>query len=385
MRIAVLTGGGDVPGLNVAIKRIVELAEDRGIEVYGIRRGWAGLLNYNPDDPASFDTWVEPLDKLKVRTIDRTGGTFLHTSRTNPTRINRKITPDFLMDQAPAEGETKDFTPHVIKVLESLGIDALMPIGGDDTLGYGSRLYEAGFGNMIGLPKTMDNDIPGTDYCIGFSTAMTRCVDFIRNLRSATGSHERIAMIEVFGRHSGATALISGYLSSADRVLIAEVPFDVERLAELVMKDRAENPSNYAMVVISEGAKYVGGEVIERMQQVDSFGHGKLGGIGQEVGSMLTEITGVKMINQTIAYLMRSGTPDALDQMVARNYASMAMKLLDEKKFGNMVALRDGVYTYVPITVLKEGSRSVEVDKFYDKENYVPTIDEVGGLPMFLR
>ena len=262
MRIGVLTGGGDVPGLNPCIKSVVDRAVDEGHEVVGIRRGWWGLLHLNPADPTTYDECSLKLDKGKVRTIDRTGGTFLHTSRTNPGKVKAKDVPGFLRDPEHPEAEEadkslRDFTPHVLRNLEFLGIDRLIPIGGDDTLSFGERLHSEGF-PVVAIPKTMDNDVYGTDYCIGFSTAVTRSVQFIHQLRTSTGSHERIAVVELFGRNSGETSLISSYLASVDRALISEVPFDVEKLASLVMKDKKGNPSNYAMVTISEGAHMLG-------------------------------------------------------------------------------------------------------------------------------
>jgi 6-phosphofructokinase len=263
MKIGILTGGGDVPGLNPCIKAVVDRAVDEGHQVVGIRRGWGGLLNLNPDDPDSYEPNYLNLDKNRVRTIDRTGGTFLHTSRTNPGKVKPKDIPAFL--QGPQEAEDKslrDFTPHVLRNLEFLGIDRLIPIGGDDTLSFGERLHSEGF-PVVAIPKTMDNDVYGTDYCIGFSTAVTRSVQFIHQLRTSTGSHERIAVVELFGRNSGETSLISSYLASVDRALISEVPFDVEKLAKLVLQDKKSNPSNYAMVTISEGAHFLGGQVVE--------------------------------------------------------------------------------------------------------------------------
>ncbi|HEU5086494.1 MAG TPA: 6-phosphofructokinase, partial [Roseiflexaceae bacterium] len=244
-RIGILTGGGDVPGLNPCIKAVVNRAEDAGIEVIGIRRGWGGLLNYNIDKPDEANEWVEHLTKTEVRTIDRYGGTHLHTSRTNPAKVRKSMMPDFLEGKFEYKGERQqaDCTPHVLRVLEHLGIDTLIPIGGDDTLSYAVRMHQEGV-RVIAIPKTMDNDVFGTDYCIGFSTAVTRSVEFINALRTPSGSHERIAVIELFGRNSGETALISAYLADADRAIISEVPFDVERVAQLAMEDKARNPSN---------------------------------------------------------------------------------------------------------------------------------------------
>ena len=387
MKIGILTGGGDVPGLNPCIKAAANRAIEEGHEIVGIRRGWAGLLELNPDDPASVEKNIWPLDRQTVRTIDRSGGTFLHSSRTNPSKVKATAVPEFLRDPdhpdaEEADDRLRDFTPHVLKNLEFLGINTLIPIGGDDTLSYGERLHSEGF-PVVAVPKTMDNDVYGTDYCIGFSTAVTRSVQFIHQLRTSTGSHERIAVIELFGRNSGETSLISSYLAGVDRALISEVPFDVEKLATLVMQDKRSNPSNYAMVTISEGAHMVGGQVVE-YGEADAFGHRKLGGIGQITGAALKELTGENIINQQISYLMRSGAPDALDLMVAVNYANMAMTLINNSASGRMVALRDGTYTHIPMSTVTSGIKRVDVDELYDAKEYVPKVRHVLGKPMFL-
>lgn len=387
MRIGILTGGGDVPGLNPCIKAVVYRAVDEGHEVIGIRRGWAGLLEMNREDPASVDAHTMTLTKNLVRTIDRTGGTFLHTSRTNPSKVKASGVPDFLRDPEHPEAEaedtrTRDFTPHVLENLEFLGIERLIPIGGDDTLSYGERLHSENF-PVIAIPKTMDNDVHGTDYCIGFSTAVTRSVQFIHQLRTSTGSHERIAVIELFGRNSGETSLISSYLAGVDRALISEVPFDPEKLAELVMQDKNANPSNYAMVTISEGAHMVGGKVVQ-YGEADAYGHQKLGGIGEITGQALKDLTGQNIINQTVSYLMRSGAPDALDLMVAVNYAHLAMDLVTSGASGRMVALRDGTYTHIPMSTVTSGVKRVDVDELYDADEYRPKVRHVLGKPMFL-
>lgn len=385
--IGILTGGGDVPGLNPCIKALVYRAVDEGCKVLGIRRGWGGLLEFNPNDPESFSKHFMLLDKQAVRTIDRTGGTILHTSRTNPSRVKLADEPKFLRDlQHPgaeeADPRPRDFTPHVLGNLEDLGIDILVPIGGDDTLSYGERLHREGV-KVIAIPKTMDNDVHGTDYCIGFSTAVTRSVQFIHQLRTSSGSHERIAVVELFGRNSGETSLISSYLAGVDRALISEVPFDPERLAKLVLRDKRSNPSNYAMVTISEGAHMVGGRVIE-YGEADAYGHRKLGGIGLIVGEALKRLTGEDIVYQHLGYLMRSGAPDAVDLMVSVNYAHMAMDLVLENVSGKMCALRDGTYTHVPISTITSGVKRVDVDELYDTENYLPKVRRVLGKPMFL-
>ncbi len=380
MRIGILTGGGDVPGLNPAIKAVVNRVAAQGHQVLGIRRGWAGLLEFNPADPSSSGNVLE-LTPAVVRTVDRFGGTFLHTSRTNPAKVKPKEAPEFLQRQVKGD-KLQDFTPHVLKVLEHLQIEALVPIGGDDTLSYGLRLHDEGV-PVVAIPKTMDNDVPGTDYCLGFSTAVTRSVEFITNLRTSSGSHERIAVIELFGRNSGATSLISGYLGAVDRVIISEVPFDPEKLAALLMEDRRSNPSNYAMVTISEGAQMQGGEIVERGQE-DAYGHKKLGGVGLVTGDIIKELTGVGIVQQQVGYLMRCGPPDALDLMVSGNYGGMAADLLMQGKTGRMVSLKQGVYCHVSLTETRAGTRTVDVDALYDVDAYRPKIRSFEGLPMFL-
>ena len=383
MRIGILTGGGDVPGLNPCIKALTYRAIDEGHEPIGIRRGWRGLLFYNPDDPATCRECLQPLDKLVVRIIDRTGGTFLHTSRTNPSRTLPSRAPDFLRpDGELDDNQTLDLTDHVLKVLEHLKIDVLIPIGGEDTLGYAARIHHEGF-PVISIPKTMDNDVFGTDFCIGFSTAVTRSVHLIHQLRSTTGSHERIGVVELFGRHSGETSLISAYLAGVDRAIISEVPFDMEKLADLLLQDKQANPSHYAMMTISEGAHEIGGKVIQA-GVADSYGHKKLGGIGAVTAEKLEQITGVKTMCQELAYLMRSGAPDALDIMVAVNYANTALDLLSVGKFGRMVALRDGRYTDVSAESPTLGVKHVDVRGLYDVDNYRPKIWHVLSKPMFL-
>ena len=380
MRIGVLTGGGDVPGLNPCIKAIVNHAEENGWEVYGFRRGWAGPLNVNPDDDG--DQRVECLTRQSVRTIDRTGGTVLHTSRTNPRKTRQQDLPDFLKnDYSFGEVEWVDCTDHVLRVLDHLGIDTLIPIGGEDTLSYAAHLSSQGF-PVVAVPKTMDNDVFGTDYCIGFSTAVSRSIEFIHALRTPAGSHERIAVIELFGRNSGETALVSGYLADADRVLIAEVAFDIQRLAKLLVEDRRRNPSRYAIVVVSEGARMEGGEVIEA-GAADAYGHRKLGGIGEMTAEAIRALTGINIFSQRLAYLMRAGAPDSLDRIVAVSFGHLAVQHVERGDHGVMLALRDGKYTTVPIGTCTEGEKRVDVGELYDAESYRPRVAHVLGKPMF--
>ena len=383
MRIAILTGGGDVPGLNPCIKAIVTKAEELGWETVGFRRGWAGPLHVNPQDEISVRDHVMVLDSTTVRGIDRTGGTILHTSRTNPGKVATKDLPDFL--RAKYKSQTSkwiDCTDHVIDVLAKLQVDALIAIGGEDTLSYAVRFHREGM-KVMACPKTMDNDVFGTDYCIGFGTAVGRSVEFIDALRTPTGSHERIAVVELFGRNSGETALISGYLAGADRVLISEVPFDVDKLADLVMADKSANPSNYAIIVVSEGARMVGSDTIESGEQ-DGYGHRRLGGIGEVLGKALKQRTGQGIVNQSLAYLMRAGPAVALDRMVASAFGTMAVQSLEVGEAGLMMALRDGNYETVPVETCIQGEKRVDVEELYDSEAYRPIIRNVRGKPMYL-
>lgn len=380
--IAVLTGGGDVPGLNPCIKTLVYRAASEGIKVLGIRRGWAGILGYHPNDPDADFKYIQELTPPQVRTIDRSGGTYLHTSRTNPSAARKKDVPDFLKKTFKKDDQTKDLTARVLKNLETLEIDCIIPIGGDDTLGFADRIHREGF-PVIAIPKTMDNDVFGTDYCIGFSTAVTRSVGFIHALRTSTGSHERIAVIELFGRYCGETSLISAYLAGVDRALISEVPFDPRRLADLIMEDKRANPKNYAMITISEGATMVKGKRLLSGES-DAYGHRKLGGIGEITGQILKEFTGENVLNQRLSYLMRSGTPDSLDLMVAVNYANIAIDLFLKSVFGRLVALSRGTYTDIPLSTVTMGKKSVDVRELYDVEEYRPKVRHAGGKPMFL-
>jgi 6-phosphofructokinase len=387
-RVGILTGGGDVPGLNAAIKAAAETALTSGWEVVGIRRGWGGLLHYNLDSPQARDKQCIPLTMNSVRIIDRTGGTFLHTSRTNPQRAKASDLPDFLEgvgEPIGGEGDTAifDHTPHVLKVIDFLELDALIAIGGDDTLSYAARLHHEGF-PVVAIPKTMDNDVYGTDYCIGFSTAVTRSVEAITALRTTSGSHERIAVVELFGRNSGETSLFAAYLADVDRAIISEVAFDVHKLALLLVQDKYANPSNYAIMTISEGATEVGGDTVQDESDVDAYGHRRLGGIGETTVAKLKEITKENVLYQKLSYLMRSGAPDSLDRMVAVSFGLLAMDLVREGRSGRMVALRDGMYTHVPLHRVIAGVKRVDVDEMYDVEQYRPQIAHVLGKPMFL-
>jgi len=383
VRIAVLTGGGDVPGLNVCIKAITTRARALGWEVIGFRKGWAGPLNCNPGDPASFTQQTIELTRAFVRKIDRTGGTILHTSRIDPARVRPADMPDFLRAQfAISDDGTADCTDHILDVLDHMRIDALILTGGDGTLRFGARLFKENY-KIVSIPKTMDNDVFGTDYCIGFSTAVTRSVDLITSLRSTAGSHERVAVIELFGRLSGETALISGYLADADRVLIAEVPIDAERLCALITEDWQANPSNYAMLVVSEGAR-LKGDGQDGPMHGPFTGHNKLDGIGDELSALIQQKTGLGTITQRLAYLMRAGVPDALDRMVANSFGTMAVQLLESGRYGRMMSVQDGKYTSVPADTVLHGRKRVDVPALYDSEIYRPRIASVDGKPIFL-
>lgn len=385
MHLGILTGGGDVPGLNPAIKKVVQEAARHGWRVTGFRRGWAGPLNYNPADPEGSAEFIMPLSTEAVYAIDRSGGTILHTSRTQPSKARHKDLPEFLKEAYPAASatETVDCTGHVLSVFDALEIDVLIAIGGDDTLSYAARVHSEG-APTICIPKTMDNDVYGTDYCIGFSTCVTRSVELINRLRTPAGSHERFLVVEMFGRNCGQTALMAGYLADVDRTLIAEVPFNMEKVTELLAADRERSSSNYAIVVVSEGASSEGGETLESGEP-DAYGHRKLGGIGRAVGDYIKQATGIGVMNQSLAYLLRAGAPDAVDLMVPRNYATMAVQCIEEGRTGLMMAVQEGKYTTVPANISTRGKRRVNVETMYDTEAYRPRVSGLEGSPMFLR
>ena len=388
MRIGILTGGGDVPGLNPAIRAVTLRAIKEGHEVIGIRRGWAGLVDMVRDKDYDNSNNFQVLDEGIVNKVGRTGGTFLHTSRTNPSRIPKDAVPNHLKDKY--NDDVNDITPEVLKNLEWLGLDYLIPIGGDDTLSYGVRLHQEGF-KVIGIPKTMDNDVPGTDYCIGFSTCVTRTLALTHSLRTSAGSHERILVIEVFGRYAGFTALLPTMAGAANRCVIPEYKFDIERLTRLLVEDRKTNPSRYSVVLVSEGAMFEGGDMVFMDDEKDMFGHKKLGGIGDVVARRIKELSAkfnngrkINVISQKLEYLVRCGDPDALDSMVPMAYGNIAFDLILRGESGRLVSLRKGKYTDVPISIVTSRKKVVNVEKYYNTERLRPKYKSFEGNPMLI-
>lgn len=384
--IGILTGGGDVPGLNPAIRAITLRAMGAGYDVVGIRRGWAGLVDLVRDPEADNTSCVMPLTRDLVNRAARSGGTFLHTSRTNPARVHRDSLPDHLADRYT--DDENDLTAEVLTNLDYLGIDHLIPIGGDDTLSYGVRLFQEGF-KVVGIPKTMDNDVPGTDYCIGFSTCITRTIAMTNQLRTSAGSHERLLVLEVFGRYAGFTALVPTLAGAAHRCVIPEHRFDIERLTELLVSDRRRNPSRYAVLLVSEGATFEGSEMVFESRVTDAYGHAKLGGIGDRISSRFKELTPryndgkpIATLSQKLGYLARSGDPDGLDSVVPMVYGNLAMDLIDSSEHGRLVALRDGRYDSVPIDIVTSTTKKVDVERDYDVERLRPRYDNLFGRTM---
>jgi 6-phosphofructokinase len=384
--IGILTGGGDVPGLNSVIKSVVYRSTEVGWNVTGIRRGWQGLTHL----PVGEDTdgsWVRALDRRSTRTIDRTGGTVLHTSRTNPARMARRNIPESLDGgqlaalQLPDDPDRFDLTPVVLANLDRLGIEALVTIGGDDTLSYAARLGREGF-PVVAIPKTMDNDVQGTEYCIGFSTAVTRAKELINRQRTTLGSHERIGVFRIFGRNAGYTAWYAAYVTSA-RCVIPEAPFDLEALADLLTEDRRLNPSGYSFVIASEGAMWTGGSLGE-VGEADAYGHRHKEDVGSALANRLKVLTGVETVHSDLTYDLRSGDPDALDQMVAITFANVAVDLLADGRTGRMVAVRDGKYTHAPLPELALGSRRIDVPSMYNEKRFRPRYEAKLGSPLLL-
>ena len=385
--IAILTGGGDVPGLNPAIRAITIRALREGYNVVGIRRGWAGLVDYDCDAGADNSENVVSLTESIVNRAGRTGGTFLHTSRTRPSHLPRERVPQHLTGyEAPINDVTKD----VLKNLAHLGVDVLIPIGGDDTLSYGKRLHDEGV-NVVAIPKTMDNDVYGTDYCIGFSTCVTRTIELTHRIRTSAGSHERFLVIEVFGRYAGFTALLPTMAGAADRCVIPEHAVNVEQLTELLTYDRNRNPSRYSVVLVSEGAHLATQDGMSfESEETDMFGHRKLGGVGDKVAAALKEYSPkynngrrIDVVNQRLGYLVRSGDPDALDSIVPMAFGNLALDLILKKRFGRLVSIHRGFYDSVPIQSVTSEKKVVDVAKYYNTERLRPIYD-FDGAPLFI-
>jgi ATP-dependent phosphofructokinase / diphosphate-dependent phosphofructokinase len=383
-RIGVLTGGGDVPGLNSVIKSVTYRATELGIEVMGIRRGWEGLTHVKPGGELDPD-YLRPLDRRNTRTIDRTGGTMLHTSRTNPARMKPESLPPWL-DPSRAEGYRTeegryDLTDVVLEHLEALGIDALVPIGGDDTLSFARILVDRGV-PLVAIPKTMDNDVPGTEYCIGFSSAITRAKELIDRQRTTLGSHERIGVFRIFGRDAGFSALFAAYVTSA-RCVIPEAPYDLDSLASLMADDQRLSPSRYAIVVTAEGAIWQGAN-LDEIGEADAFGHRRKANVGEALAFELSRRTGTEALAIELTYDLRSGQPDALDQIVATTFANVAMDLVAGGGFGRMVAIRDGKYAETSLPAAGSKARRVDVDLMYNVERFRPRYDGRIGRPLLL-
>ena len=386
--IAILTGGGDVPGLNPAIRAITIRARREGYRVIGLRRGWAGIveMTQNPKDDNS-NNYVE-LTSTIVNKAGRTGGTFLHSSRTRPSHLPKGSVPEHHRDTY--NKDINDMTKVVLDNLNYLGVDYLIPIGGDDTLSYGVRLYQEGV-KVVAIPKTMDNDVPGTDYCIGFSTCITRTINMTNTLRTSAGSHERFLVLEVFGRYAGYTAMLPTMAGAANRCVIPEYKFNIENLTEHMVKDRYENPSKYSVVLVSEGAMFEGGEMVFKNQEKDQFGHAKLGGIGELVSENLKQLSPkfnngkrINVINQKLGYLVRGGDPDAVDSIVPMAYGNLALDLILKGVHGRLVVLKNGRYDNVPIDVVVGKSKLVNIDKFYNTERLRPFYNSFEMNPLFI-
>lgn len=386
--IAILTGGGDVPGLNPAIRAVTLRAAKEGYDVLGIRRGWAGLVDLVLDQDADNTAHVQRLDQSVVDRAGRTGGTFLHSSRTRPSHLPLDSVPEHLSDQY--QDPINDTTPHILKALDFLGVDYLIPIGGDDTLSYGHHLHDEGV-NVIAIPKTMDNDVPGTDYCIGFSTCVTRTIELTNSLRTSAGSHERFLVIEVFGRYAGFTALLPTMAGAADRCVIPEFPFGMEKLTELLVRDREKNPSNYAVVLVSEGAGMENEEMTFESDNEDQFGHRKLGGIGDKIAERLRELSrtynrgrGINVVSQRLGYLVRCGDPDSLDAIVPMAFGNLALTMIMAGKSGLLMSLHGGRYATVPIDVVTGHKKVVAVEKHYNGRRLRPAYRTFENHPLFI-
>lgn len=386
--IGILTGGGDVPGLNPAIRGITIRALREGFKVIGFRRGWAGLIDIKRDKKANNENNFLELTEELVNKAGRTGGTFLHTSRTRPSHVKKADVPEHLKEKY--SDEINDLTPEVLKNLDFVGIDFLIPIGGDDTLSYGVRLYTEGV-KVVALPKTMDNDVPGTDYCIGFSTCITRTIQLANSLRTSAGSHERFLVMEVFGRYAGFTAMLPTMAGAANRCVIPEHKFEMNHLAELLMYDRNRNPSRYSMLLVSEGAMFKGGEMVFKDATTDAYGHKKLGGIGDLISEELKRLSPeynkgktVNIINQKLGYMVRGGDPDAIDSIVPMAYGNLALDLILQNIHGRLVVLKNGRYDNVPIDIVTSQKKLVNVPRYYDTERLRPFYKSFEMQPLFI-
>jgi 6-phosphofructokinase len=386
--IGILTGGGDVPGLNPAIRAVTIRARREGYHVIGIRRGWAGLIEVIRDKDADNSNNIQVLTEDVVNRAGRTGGTFLHTSRTNPAKVKRERLPQALQEKYTAD--VNDVTEEVLQNINFLGIDYLIPIGGDDTLSYGVRMYQEGM-KVVAIPKTMDNDVPGTDYCIGFSTCVTRTIELANSLRTVGGSHERVMVLEVFGRYAGFTAMLPAMAGAAHRCVIPEYKFNIDRLTELLMEDRANNPSRYSVVLVSEGAMFEGGEMVFSDKTTDAFGHMKLGGIGDLISAELKQRTAqynngrmVDTVNQKLGYLVRCGDPDAIDSIVPMAYGNLALDLILKKVHGRLVVLKNGRYDNIPIDIVTSTKKTVNVERFYNRDRLRPKFESFEMTPLFI-
>jgi 6-phosphofructokinase 1 len=387
-RIAILTGGGDVPGLNPAIRAVTVRALREGYEVVGLRRGWAGVIDIVREKDYDNSNNFQHLSEEIVNRAGRTGGTFLHTSRTRPSTVKADAVPEHLKGQH--HGTTNDLTPEVLKNLDWLGVDYLIPIGGDDTLSYAVRLHTEGV-KVIAIPKTMDNDVPGTDYCIGFSTCVTRTIEMANRLRTSAGSHERLLVMEVFGRYAGFTAMLPTMAGAAHRCVIPEHKFSLDILADMLMYDRRSNPSRYAIALVSEGAMCEGGEMVWQSSATDAFGHAKLGGIGDLVSAEIQKRSAtynngkeVDVINQKLGYLVRGGDPDAIDSIVPMAYGNLALDLVLHGIHGRLVVLKDGRYGNLPLDVVTSTKKTVNVERFYNTERYRPHFKSFEMTPLFV-
>lgn len=386
--IGILTGGGDVPGLNPAIRAVTIRANREGYKVIGLRRGWGGIIEIVRDAKADNSNCFQVLTDDIVNKSGRTGGTFLHTSRTRPSHVPKNAVPDHLRDTY--KEEINDLTPEVIKNLEWLGIDFLIPIGGDDTLSYGVHLYKNGV-KVVAIPKTMDNDVPGTDYCIGFSTCVTRTIQMTNTLRTSAGSHERIMVLEVFGRYAGFTAMLPTMAGAANRCVIPEYKFDIDQLTKLLVEDRNSNPSKYSIVLVSEGALYKGGDMVFQDSERDAYGHAKLGGIGDLVSAEIKGHTAkynngkvINIINQKLGYMVRGGDPDAVDSIVPMAFGNLALDLIMKGIHGRVVVLKNGRYDNVPIDVVTSSKKIVKVSEYYNTERLRPYYSNFEMKPFFL-